>query len=494
MNRFLKNSLFSTADIAIVLALSLIATPVLIAQLGVSLYGVFVFLSIFSVYGMLSFFDLGMEGALTTHVARLDSTAESGKINSILTIGILYYAAIGISIAVLIYLFEEFLIVRFELTTMVHEQVLSAIRYVALNVALQFVTTPIVAALQGMQKFVSTRSANSVLNIIQYTLLIFVAAPTKRIDYAFLLILAITSIRFLVYAMLYFNLSISRAKIVLTSSLFGNLWYSSSSLFINRLVGLFYNQTGKFLIWGQLPIANIAVFDVVNRPSNLVRVISSTVYSAVIPEASRLTHSGDLTALKNLYIKLVRFAYILVMPPIVAIFVNAPRILDTWIGHNFGQYGYLVQIVMIAAIFNPLAAVASTVVVGMDKVRQTVWISVAGTVINVVLGVILILHVGLYGLFISFLIAEIFISVLYFSAMNTILSIINREWYRHIFFTIILAVAVSGMHYVMFPSDLATPHWVVGTCLLVATHYVLQVFFLLGEDERKQIVNQFSRF
>ena len=79
MKRLFWTTFASSVDTIILIALSLVATPVFISHFGEVGYGVFIFLNIFSIYGALSFFDLGMEGALMTHVASFEEQGEQER-------------------------------------------------------------------------------------------------------------------------------------------------------------------------------------------------------------------------------------------------------------------------------------------------------------------------------------------------------------------------------------------------------------------------------
>lgn len=491
MSRLLRNSLFSSADIVIMLALSLLATPVLIGHLGISLYGVFVFLNIFSIYGALSFFDLGMEGALMTHVARFEATGDHVKVGRALSIGVLYYGAIGLLLALVLYGGAGLLTARFTLAPPVRAQALAATYLVALNVLLQFLTTPFSAVLQGLHRFALVKSVNSALNFVQYMLLMSVAAWTQRIDLTFLCIVVLSAARLLVYLAAYLGIPGCGWQGCIDRAIFKALWSSSSALFINRLIGLVYNQVGKFLIWRYLPISNIAVYDVASRPGALVRVLSSMVYSAIIPEVARLKHLEDDGALRALYLRLVRYAYILVLPPIVVIAAHATRLLSVWLGPEFGQYDHLVWILMGAALFNPLPAVASTLVVGLDKVKATVWISVAGTAIHVALGFLLVEAMGVKGLLLAFFVAELVIALPYFVMMNRILAIPGADVLRPLARLGLLAAASGGLHMLLSTQNAPLPVWMLGTGALLLGHYAVQATSLLDRDERDAIFGRF---
>ncbi len=488
--RLFRNTLVSSADTIILIALSLVATPVFISHFGTAGYGVFIFLNIFSVYGALSFFDLGMEGALMTHVARFEVEGAHDKVRDALSIAVLYYGAVGVVIAAGLCGVAGWLAGRFDPTEVEGAEVLSAVYLVAINALLQFLSMPFVAVLQGLHRFMLTKGISSLLNITQYLVLIVIAVWTHRIDAAFFGITVLSALRLTAYVIAYLRMPQFGLRAGCNWPLFRVLWGTSSMLFLNRLIGLVYNQVSKFFIWWRLPIVNMAVYDVVNRPAALVRVLAGMVYSAIIPEVARLKHQNDTALIKSLYLRLVRYSYLLIMPPIVAISVHASQLLGVWVGPEFTQYGPMVWVLMLVALINPVASVASTVVVGLDMVKQTVWISVMGTLINVAVGAILIGTMGVMGLLIGVLAAEALMAVPYFVVMNRILHIRTMEVIAPLARITVAAVGFSALHYPLPMRGFETTGFITVVGVLVLAHYGFQFLLLLDSSERRFLLER----
>lgn len=483
MKRLFWNTIASSLDTAILLVLSLIATPILIKSLGVELFGVFVFLNIFSIFGALSFFDLGMEGALMTQVARHEAVGQFEQIGKVLNVALLYYGAIGFILSVSLAASGGLIIERFQIQSVRHDQIVVSISLVAMNIFLQFIGLPFSAVLQGMHKFSLTKSISALLNIIQYVALIAVAIVWSRLDIGFLCILIVTALRTTANFLIYIHCESVQITREIDKDIFVELWGSSNSLFLNRLIGLIYNNVGKFLIWLRLPIAEMTVFDVVNRPSAMVKVLVGMVYSAAIPEVARLSQLKDLHSVKLIYLRLIRYSLLLVLPVIVVIAGHASSILVIWVGSDFSEYGYLVQLLMLAMAFLPLGSVASTIIVGLGLVGRTIWISLLGTFCNVILAFALIDSLKIDGLVWAVLIAEIVMAIPYTIAMSKILTIKTKEILilnnRIIFLALVMFVLQSYMD-AIFYSTLKS--WLIFG-FFVILHYVLEVLMFLEGSE-----------
>lgn len=488
MTRLFRNTMFASADMALLIILSLIATPCLIFGLGTAGYGVYVFLSIFSVYGALSFFDFGMEGALITHIARFEAAGENGKVGEIMSIALLYYGLIGIGLSAILYWFSGSLVERFiSDQTVPNSQVMSAIGWVAINVLFQFICTPFIAVLQGLRRFALAKTINSAFNIFQYLLIMGVSIWWHRIDMVFEAIAGISVLRMVAYAFSYLRVPYYGIRVQLNQKLIWGLLRSSNTLFLNRLIGLVYNQSGKFLIGLKLPITQMAVYDVVYRPGSLIRVVVSMVYSAIIPEVARLKQMGETVKIGGLYICLIRYAYLMIMPIVVAIAAHSDKLLSLWVGSEFDRYGYLVGVMMITSSVNPLASIASTMVVGLDAVKKTVWISVVGVLVYVSLSAASIGKLGVLGLFISLSIAEIAMVLPYLVVMNRLLKLRVRDVLYPLLMIFALAAVFWGGHLLL--TNLLVKAsiilWTGSIITLMLIQYGVQFFALLKPAERQ---------
>lgn len=463
MRRLFTNTVVTSIDYFILVVLNLLATPVLITHFGVAGYGAFVFLSIFSIYGALSFFDLGMEGSLMNFVARFDAAGDKRKLQDTLSISIVYYAVLGVILGALLYASAGFITTRLldDSGALGRGTVMTALSYISINIVLQFLTIPFTAILQGLRRYVITKSINSILNVLRYGLVIAIALISHRIDLAFLVILGLTLLRLIILlAVFAFRLAYFRSmRIRLDVSLLRTLFSYSSILLVSRLIGLIWNQIDKILIWLYLAVASMTIYDVIARPAALLRLVMSILNSAVIPEVARLHENSDIAAIKNLYITLVRVAYLILLPILAVLYVYIGDLLHLWVGETFVPHAYLAAIFLSVYLVLPIASVASTVVIGMEKVKQTIWIAILATGINIVLSIVLLHFLGLAGLLVATLCSYLVSAPLYLWVMMKLLDFRIGDVMRPVLLIALPAAA---------------------SCLLnLLLHYVLNGYYLL---------------
>lgn len=488
MKRLFNNTLISSFDYILLVALNLLATPILITYFGVDGYGAFVFLSIFSTHGALSFFDLGMEGALMNYVARFHADNDRRRLQDSLTVSLVFYGLLGIVIALAVFASGDFIVGRMldDKSALSRSFALQAMIYIAVNIFLQFLTLPFSAILQGMRRYIITKSISAIMNVLRYLLIIATAIWYGRIDVAFFIIAGLTLVRLAVFLYIFaFRLPEFRPlQIHFNPGLLRTLFRYSSVLFINRLIGLVHNQIDKLLIWLYLTVSSMTVYDVVSRPANLLRLVMTILNSAVIPEVARRHHLGEIDAIAKLYINMVRYAYLAILPFLAVLFTYMSDLLGLWVGEQFTDSASLALILLAVHLVLPIPSIASTVVVGLEKVRQTIWIPITSTVINIVLSLVLLKLMGLAGLLIGTLCADTFGVIPYTAAMKRFLRLNLRQLVRPL-----VPIGLSSLVFLAFHTGLLRlfEHQlliIIGATATFILHIAFNYRYLLSEEER----------
>lgn len=489
MKRLFNNTLFSSIDYFVLIVLNLLATPILIDNFGVAGYGAFVFLSIFSISGAMSFFDLGMEGSLMNYVARFEATGDNKKLQDTLSVSLVYYGCIGVLLGVAIYFSAGIIASRLidEKAVLSRESVLTSISIISVNIFLQFLNLPFSAILQGLRQYVITKSISSLMTILRYLLLIIAAIHYQRIETAFLIITGITLITLGIYIFI-FAVRLPQfhgLKLHFNIALFRQLFNYSSLLFVNRIIGLVCNQTDKLLIWLYLSVTSMTIYDIVARPAVPLRLVTGILNTAIIPEVARLHQLGNMAALRKLFIRLVRYAYLILLPLVSVLAIHMSSLLRLWVGETFVPYTYMVHIFLAVYLILPIPAIASTMVVGLEKVKQTIWISIAYMFVKVILSFALLKTVGLAGLMAATLGAGLFYFLPYLRAMKKILTLHYGEVLRPLAIIGAVATVTTSVHLII-RIFLADQHLIMAISAIAV--FLLNIFinyrYLLDDRER----------
>lgn len=492
MNKFLKNTFFVGFESVSLIFLNLMATPLLINGFGIDIYGIYIFLNLFSVFGALMLFDFGLEGALMTFISKHDANKETEKINEAFSVALIIYMFISTCISVIFWAMGDIIISSFleESITISSEELYLTIKIITLNIFIQFLSLPFIAFLQGLRKYQITKSINIFLTFIQYTAVIYIALSYHNLSYVFFAILGVSIIRLLI--LIYFVIFRSdiglKVKLVYNQNVLKKLVNFSSILFVSRLIGLIFNHMDRFLIWRFLEISSLAIYDVVSRPANLLRMLISIINSTLIPEVSRI--QNDPNKIKELFSSVVRLTYIILIPILTFLFIYIDKLLSLWVGDDFVQYSHYSMILLIVYGFSPIPSTASTIAVGMQMVKKTIWISIVAALINLIVSFVLLFEFGLLGLFLATFVAQFFMVFPYYLFMSNKLDLDFMTFFKPIFKTTLVNIPFILIQYYILIAVVGSFYFLFSVVFLImALQYVSSYYFLLNNYEQNTIMN-----
>jgi O-antigen/teichoic acid export membrane protein len=408
VSQFVRNTLVSAVETVSLIIAAIITTPLILHALGDARYGLFVFISMFSITGVLSFLDFGMEGALMTAIAKAAAVNDQPKLSGMRRAGIWYYTSIGIVIGAAITIFLKAVAgwMQVDVSSLGSASLWGMSLAAGMNVALQFMAVPYVAHAQGLQRFVGIKLVNVALNIFQYGVITVIAIGSQRIDLIIITIATISALRVAIFGYLSHRMLRVSTPVAPLGTYLRDLSQSSSWLLGNRVVGLVYNNTHKGLISAGLPIANLGVFDVISRPASFFRVLLSMLYSAVIPKSASLTSRSERDGLSRLFVQITSVASVVLLPVGCWLIGQSRNILSLWIGPEYAIYSLALQLLICAGILNVVTSIVSTMAVGMEIVPKTIKIAVSVTLANLIASIVCIPIFGVTGASIALCIAE----------------------------------------------------------------------------------------
>jgi len=167
------------------------------------------------------------------------------------------------------------------------------------------------------------------------------------------------------------------------------------------------------------------------------------------------------------------------------LFVFMDYLLRGWVGVEYSQHSYLALILLSVYLVLPIPSIASTMVVGLEKVKQTIWISVAYTIIKVLLSLILWQSLGLAGLMLGTLGAELFYFLPYLKAMEKFLVFGWKEIIGPLAGIAAVAAGAAACHLAIRLS-FSDKYILIAVLAAVVClmHAAINYRFLLREDER----------
>lgn len=418
---FLRNTFLSGADTFFTILGTFILTPIVLNKFGIEIYGIYVFMSLFSVYGVLAFLDLGLEGASTRLVADYNSKKKIRHAKRIYYFSTLLYLLIAIFVVTFITFFQSSIFQQSEII-LSKEVFVDTLFYLSLNIAAQFFSLSAVSYLQGLEKYYLTKITN-IFSIILQVSLIYYYFNFRDSDFStiFLILSFVTFLRALglhFFAFIEAKEMNSNQEKSLDEGIFKKLVITSSQLFAGRLVGLFYNQSDKIIIWFFSTPSLLAVYDIALKISSLARVCLTVINSAVIPRVASLKGRNE-TQLIKIFFSFLNTSSLFVMAMICAwISININFLVDFWLSQSIEQVNIISNLMLAAIFISVFSSISQTFFIGLGTIIETVKFSVYGVIVKLIISLIMFYYFSLVGLVLGTLVAECIMFALYYFAIK----------------------------------------------------------------------------
>jgi O-antigen/teichoic acid export membrane protein len=264
------------------------------------------------------------------------------------------------------------------------------------------------------------------------------------------------------------------------------LFNMGGKLIVSRIVGLIFNNTQKIMIATFLTMTVMTNFDIINKVHLIVLTIMSLMNQALIPFASHLDAAGDEERLRLLFVKATKYAAIMTLPALIFFSVMAGEFLGLWVGPEFASYAMLTRLYLSHVLLTVLTGVGSTMMVGMNRVRELLNISIIGAVLNLLITLATIRQWGIGGLVAGTVLAYVVCQVIFIGLFVKLFKIGLAGFIRQV---VLGPYLLAGLFLLL---TLAFKHWFTFTSLgqlfifavfLYATY--LATYLLIDRGERE---------
>ncbi|GAA3631103.1 hypothetical protein GCM10022200_12480 [Microbacterium awajiense] len=194
---------------------------------------------------------------------------------------------------------------------------------------------------------------------------------------------------------------------------FRELFGVSSQLMVLDIAGVVIMQVGGILTALLMPIAFAALYAAAQRIYLLVKEVTGSLATAVLPTASMREGGATGTPVAELYVRGTTFANMLMTIVLVPTLVFMPAIMTAWLGPEGAAAAIVAQILLISMFANNNHLLAVPILVAQGSVRgyavlHVIW-AVTGTALAAVLGTML----GLPGIAVGLTLPVLLLEPLY---------------------------------------------------------------------------------
>ena len=480
-NRLVKNTVINIANTGLGFVIAYAMTPIILHRLGVEQYGLWSFLSIFTVSGYFSLLDFGFQGATIKYVAEYHAKQDHERLQDTITATIIFFAVVGLLGGALVWVFDFTLLPHvFHLPSEQLPTIQGLVAMLAASFLVQFPTIGFSAVLEGLQRYDILRSISIVVTIVMNVAIVAWMKSDHGVAFLVMTIIASGVLMAVSYAiairLLLPGMTLRRSA--LRFSAWRQLFTLSSKLFLSKIVGLIFNNTDKILIAVLLTVSVQTDYDIVNKLHIILLSILSIMNQAVLPAASAAEAAGDTTGLRRLLLLGTKYSVAMVIPMWLFLVVLPGQAITMWVGPSFTPLAPVVVLYVSHIVITMLVGVSSTMLVGVDKVGQVLKISLWAAVVNLVISGGTAHWLGIRGLILGTVVAYIISSLLYVRATNRMFGITTRDFLTAIFRPIALPVIIVVPLLLGVKHFLPTLSFLIGLLVVMGLYAVFGLVFL----------------
>ncbi len=406
--QLIRNTLWGGAELGVILLTGIVLPRIFVRGMTIEYYGLFVTLSLFSTYGILSMLDFGMGAAVMTFVARYHHT-DIPKLRRLWTFSAVYFAATAIlAVAagtIILYFYDHDISVR--LTALKTSPLILV--PTLLMIALAFLSYLGEAFLFGFNDYRYVKGATIFQNIARLALIFAVVHTTKSL-----------------YLIIWLMAALSLARLVLITahliSKYGEFtvfsrfplaeakeWMSYSVvLLVGSVTGFIFNSVNRILIAIFLPVSAMGDFDIASKPQTFIRGLLSALISATIPTSAHYNAAGEKNKLEELFLRGTFWLNAILFPPLAFIMVMMPHLILLWLGPGQERIApYAIAIISYLTVFAMSASLANMILIGIGEAKRYIPVQIFAGAAALCLSVAGGYYWGLKGIIYAFLIGQV---------------------------------------------------------------------------------------
>jgi len=485
--KLLKNTFYNYLYRIWILIVAFCLFPFIVHHLGPAAAGVWLLVNSF--VGYVATLSLGIGPSLTKYVAQFQTENNKEKLNQSISTSVVIFIVMGFIAFFAFFIVGRFIIPLFNIPEELIDEAKIITNIVAATMFVSFPMGTFTGVLRGLQRydiFSLTGFAASILRII---LTVFFLSR----GYGVVTLILINSVSSLFGWLLnayyakkllpFMRISFSLVDKEMRKTL---LSLAIPIFIINICMTIIY-PTDKLIIGFFLPVGFIVFYEAAYRIYKLLVTFPQLLASAVIPVASELDTMRNCKSLKNLFMKGTKYMSAFFLALAVPVMLSSKLLLYYWMGEEFAQYYYLVVIFTLHLFFNYNHLFSYYILVGMNKIRFTLWYYVGSAVLNLILSFILIQKIGLVGVVLGTTISYVVLEPIFFWYNLKVFDVSLREYLKRVLSKIYPQVLIVALPLCLLLRYYSPRNLIeVAILIILSSAAYLILFYFSGVEKQEQ--------
>lgn len=431
--RLVRNTVANAVGSGTVAVLAVVMTPFFLRRLGPAEYGIWLLaLSLTFSNGYLGLADLGLQQAGVRLIAEARSRRDLEIVNELVSTMMGMFLGLGLVLAAVVFASAGWLVTVFEIDPALEATARVVFLLVGLQILFDLPAAALMSLIEGAQEYSMLRLLD-VGGRVLWSVLVVVALVSGRGvvsmgALALVVAAVVLGVAFVLARRIEPGLRLRpwTARAAVARRVLGQ----GSSLLVLRVTSIVYRQMDRAIIGVMLGAVAVARYEVVYKIHATAALMLSIAPSAVMPAAAFLGATSDDEQLKALYLRGTRYAVALCTPVSLAALLYAGPLIRTWVGDEYVDLTGATRLFLLYPVLVAVHVVGVTMLVGLGRMREMLYLSPAAVLFNLVLSLVLVPRLGLIGVVWGTLAGYVVLWVPYLRLMLRSFHLAFREWLR----------------------------------------------------------------
>ncbi|MCX8093087.1 MAG: polysaccharide biosynthesis C-terminal domain-containing protein [Candidatus Goldbacteria bacterium] len=430
--RLKKNSITNILYFILTFPLLFFLTPLILKYVGKEVYGIWVLTGTILIFIEL-FANMQMSSSVSILVPKFDPQKEEKDINEICNTLIVFYFVISVIVGVLYLFFKNDIISIFFKIDKQNIETTHFILTVSIYFFLiNFIITGFAYLMGGFNIFYINNILHIIIGYIRAALMVFVLFTGYGIKGIVIVQMTTTLFESIILAFFtkmvfpplrigfkYFSLT--KLKIMLGISI---------KLLFSRIAVQINNNIDKLILGYFLNPVIIAYYQLGSGIAKYITSVPEMLgVSSLLPAASELKTKKQSEKIIILYNRVNKYIFFIALLLCSGFIIFGREFINLWLGKGYDDAYIALTILSIAYTLGVAGLVAMNLLNGMEKINETMTVSIICAIINIILSVILTKFYGLkgaaFGTLISMGLGAILYYILFYKIVQSHLNLID---------------------------------------------------------------------
>jgi len=492
-SKIAKGAIISYVSIFLNIVISLVYTPWMIHQIGVSDYGLYSLVGTFLGYFML---DFGLSGTITRFVAKYRAEGNEQKVANMLGLTAKVYLVLDSIIFVVVFVLYFFLTDIFGggLTPDELERLKVLYCIAGTFSILSFLFKPVSGAMMAYEFFVENKMLDM---LVRVGTVIFIVIMLLLGGNVYHLVFITGFVGFSV-ALLRYTIFIKKSRLKINWGYFQkaelvglfsfSVWVlvvQLSQMFrlslIPTILGIFNNTT------------EISIFSVGRNLEGMVFTISAALNGLFLPMVSRMVQSGDRKGIMDLMIRVGRIQLYIILLIFSGFFVFGQSFIYLWVGETFNASYYVFLLLVFVNILSLTMQIGMDLVYAENKIKHTAMRVVMSSLIGLVLSIIVAPKYGALGCAAATGVALVLTQILYIEYFKRELGLDMGYFFKNCHLKIMPLIGLYALVGYFVCRQFAIDSWIIlfAVIAIYSLGYLTIVWLFLANKSEKELVKGF---